>query len=297
MLRLTPVRGAAGAAALAVLAAAPLAGCGGRGQAIVPVPAATHVVPQHIVQAPMNLRGAAAPQADGTMWVLAGRGTAGLFRFSAASGRRVGSVPVSAAARSIAESAAGVLGLALGSRSSGALQLLSARTGKGTRTVPLPAPARDVASSGAAFYVLTGRAGAASVSVINDRNGAVRATVPVPVDAVSVAPDPAQGSVYVLEKTGLVEQIGVPDGRISARFKPGDHGRALALSPDGGTLYVLKGTAAISNVAVVDVATERVRRVLPAPSHCRGLLASADGRQLIEVVGASGYGNIQVFAL
>ena len=297
MTRRASLRGAAGAAALGLLAAAPLAGCGGHEHAISPVPAAKRVVPQRIVQAPMSLRAAAPPQADGTMWALAGRATKGLFRFSAVDGKRIRSVPVSAAARSVAESDDGVLGLALGTRRSGALQLISARTTKAVRTVPLPAPAREVSASGVEFYALTGRAGAASVTVINGRNGAVRATVPVPADAVSVAPDPSHGSVYVLESTGLVEQIGVPDGKISGRFKPGAGGRALALSPDGGTMYVLKGTAAIANVAVVDVATESVHRVLPAPSHCRGLIVSASGRQLIEVVGTPGYGNIQVFAL
>lgn len=297
MRRRATLSGAAGVAALALLAAAPLAGCGGRQRAISPVPAARKIVPQRIVQAPMSLRAAAAPQADGTMWALAGRATKGLFRFSAVDGKRVGSVPVSAAARSVAESDDGVLGLALGARRAGALQLISAHTTKAMRTVPLPAPAREVSASGVEFYALTGRAGAASVTVINGRNGAVRATVPVPADAVSVAPDPSHGSIYVLEKTGLVEQVGVPDGKITGRFKAGDHGRAMALSPDGGTMYVLKGTAAIANVAVVDVATETVHRVLPAPSHCRGLIVSASGRQLIEVVGTSGYGNIQVFAL
>jgi hypothetical protein len=35
--------------------------------------------------------------------------------------------------------------------------------------------------------------------------------------------------------------------------------------------------------------------VLPAPSHCVELTVSPDGKQLYEVVGAPGYGNIQVF--
>ena len=81
-----------------------------------------------------------------------------------------------------------------------------------------------------------------------------------------------------------------------ARFSVGDLGRALALSPDGTTLYVLKGTAAVSNIAVVDIATESVRHVLPAPSHCLEVLVSASGSQLYEVVGTAGYGNIQVFS-
>jgi hypothetical protein len=60
---------------------------------------------------------------------------------------------------------------------------------------------------------------------------------------------------------------------------------------------VLKGTGKIFNVAVLDAATESLRRVLPAPSDCLELLVSATGSQLYEVVGAAGYGNIQVFAV
>jgi hypothetical protein len=47
----------------------------------------------------------------------------------------------------------------------------------------------------------------------------------------------------------------------------------------------------------VDTSTESVKRVLPAPGHCREVLVSANGRQLYEIVGAPGFGNIQVLAL
>ena len=96
---------------------------------------------------------------------------------------------------------------------------------------------------------------------------------------------------------GLVDEIKVAGGQVMAQFQAGRDGRAIAISPDGAALYVLKGTLRVSNIAVMDVATESVRRVLPAPSYCRGLLVSPSGDQLYEVVGTSGYGNIQVFAL
>ena len=47
---------------------------------------------------------------------------------------------------------------------------------------------------------------------------------------------------------------------------------------------------------MVDVATESVRRVLPALANCLEVLVSASGSQLYEVVGTAGYGNIQIFA-
>jgi DNA-binding beta-propeller fold protein YncE len=291
-----------GAAALALLpAAAVLTACGPSGGQAAARPAAdARVLPQRILRAPRSLLAATGPQPDGTLWALAGSLSTGLFRFDAASGAVLDhGIPVSNAARSVAESTAGVLGVALATRDSGALELLGTGTGKVIQTVALPAPARQVVTGpgSPAFFVLNGWAAAASVTIIGARSGAVRDTVPVPADAVSVAPDAAQDSLYVLEKTGLVDEIGMQSGSVSARFKVGDDGRAIAISPDGSTLYVLKGTLKVSNIAVVDAATEGVRRVLPAPSYCRGLLVSPDGDQLYEVVGTSGYGNIQVFAL
>ena len=80
-------------------------------------------------------------------------------------------------------------------------------------------------------------------------------------------------------------------------FPTGDSGRSLALSPDGSTLYVLKNGLTSANVAVVDLATESVRKVLPAPSNCLQVLVSANGNQLYQVVGSASYGNIQVISL
>jgi DNA-binding beta-propeller fold protein YncE len=279
-----------------LLSALVLAACGGPGSAGGSTVAS--IVPERVVPAPEKLIAAAEPQPNGIMWALAGDSSVGLFEFDSASGKMVGSVPVSSAARSVAESAAGVLGLALGTRRGGALKLLDGRTAKVIRTVALPAPARQVVlgSDGTTFYVLTAWPASASVTIVNSRNGKRLGIVPVPANTVSMAPDIQRTSLYVLQSNGLVDAIGVSSGQITARFKVGDAGRSIALSPDGSTLYVLKGTRLVSNVAVVDVLTESVRRVLPAPSDCRELLVSATGSQLYEVVGTSGYGNIQVFA-
>ena len=217
-----------------------------------------------------------------------------------ASGQVSGSVSVSGAARSLAESSTGELGVAMGTNRAGALELLDGRTTKVIRTVALPAPARDVVvgSDGTTFYVLTGWANSASVTIVNSQNGRKRGTIPVPTDTVSIVPDVQQALLYVLERDGNVSEISISDGKVTARFSAGhDPGLSLALSPDGSQLYVLKGTDAVANIAVVDVATESVRRVLPAPSHCVEVLVSASGSQLFEVVGTAGYGNIQVFAV
>jgi hypothetical protein len=279
-------------AALTFATAAALAGCG-TAATQGPVTAA-RVLPQRIMQAPRGLLAVAGPQADGTMWALAGGRAVALFRFGAG-GRLAPGLGVSSSARWVAESAGGVLALALGTKSSGALELLSSRTRKVATTTPLPAPAREVVTDGTAFYALAGWRSAASVTVVAAGTGNIKSTVPVPADAVSVAPDPAQGSIYVLDRTGLVSEIQLAGGKVTSRFRVGDDGRAIAAGPGAGLLYVLKGTPQVPNIAVVDAATQSVRRVLPAPSHCRGLVVS--GTRLYEVVGTSGYGNIQVFAL
>ena len=190
--------------------------------------------PQRILRAPKSLLGLAGPQSNGTMWALAGRLDTGLFRFDYGSGKLAPGLPVSNTARSVAVSPAGVLALAMATRHSGALELLSGSTTKPIATVPLPAPARQVATGpgSPAFFVLTAWSSAASVTIVG-ATGAIRGTVPMPLDAVSVAPDPAQGSLYVLEKTGLVDQVEITTGHVTSRFRVGQDGRAIAISPTG----------------------------------------------------------------
>jgi DNA-binding beta-propeller fold protein YncE len=282
------------AAATAVATALLLAACSsGSRPGSSPQPTAASS-PVRIVSAPVSLLAATMPQANGVIWGLAGTSSKALYQLGTSSG-----VSVSRSARSVAESTDGVLGLALGSRRSGALELLDGHTAKPTATIALPAPARQVVagSDGTTFYVLTGWPHSASVTVINSRSGRVRGgSIAVPAGAVSIAPNPAQTRLYVLQQNGLVDEISVAGGKILDNFLVGDGGISLALSPDGSTLYVLKGSSTVANIAVVSVGTERIRHVLPAPSDCRQVLVSANGHELYEVVGTASYGNIQIFA-
>jgi DNA-binding beta-propeller fold protein YncE len=262
--------------------------------------AAVSMVPQRILRAPGSLVSATQPQANGSIWMLAGKSSLGLFEMDSSTGGITGSLSVSGAARSVAETSTGIIGVALGTRRTGTLELLPG-TGKATKTIPLPAPARQVVagSDGTTFYVLTGTVTAASVSIVSSRTGRVLGSVPMPSDAVSVVPDVPQTTMYVLESNGLVDQIDITGGKVVARFKAAtkdDTAQSIALSPDGSTLYVLKKADGVSNIAEVDIATEAVTKVLPAPSHCVGLLVSSSGDQLYELVGTARYGNIQVFA-
>jgi DNA-binding beta-propeller fold protein YncE len=262
--------------------------------------AAVSMVPQRILRAPARLISATHPRGNGSIWMLAGKSSKGLFKMDSSTGRLMGSVSVSDAAHSVAETSTGVLGVALGTAGSGALELLT-RTGKVTRTVPLPAPARQVVvgSDGTTFYVLTGTVTTASVTIVSSRAGRVLGSVPMPSDAVSVVPDVPRTTLYALEGNGFVDQVDITGGKMIAKFKTAtkdDTAQSIALSPDGSTLYVLKTADGESNVADVDVATEAVRKVLPAPSHCVGVLVSSGGGQLYDLVGTATYGNIQVFA-
>jgi len=281
-------------AALAVVA------CGGGATSTTRTSAAAKTVPVRILHAPKNLESVTEPQSNGIMWALAGNQSEALYEIDATTGHVAGIVPVSRAATAVAESTLGVIGLALGTNRSGALELLDGRTSRRIETVALPAPARDVAlgSDGSTFYVLTGWPKSASVTIVDSQNGKVQGTIPMPSDAVSIEPDVQQAMLYVLERSGEITEISISDGKIASKFSVGhDPGLSLALSPDGGTLYVLKGTDTVANIAVVSAATQSVLRVLPAPSHCLQVLASTSGTQLYEAVGTPAYGNIQVFVV
>ena len=255
------------------------------------------LVPQRIIPAPRALLAATGPQADGTVWAVAGSSSVGLFKLSSASGLQTASMSVSSAARSVAQNPAGVVAIALGSQTSGSLELLR---GGGTKkkTIPLPAPARQVvaASSGSSFYVLTEWPDSASISTVSAA-GRQLGTIPAPAGSVSIAADPRQQLIYVVQHNGVVDVIGLGHGNIESSFTVDGAGVSAAISPDGSRLYVLKGTSGGSNIAVIDTATEGVLKVLPAPSHCLQLAVAPDGRHLYETVGTPGYGNIQVVGL
>ena len=285
-------------AGLTLLAALPLAACSAGGA--VPPAATTAVRPERILAAPRQILAVGQPQSNGAMWALAGStASRGLFEFSLTSGHAIGSFSVSNAAQSVTESDSGVLGLALGTSRAGALELLNGGTGAVIRTVPLGAPAREavVGADGTTFYVLNGSPTSASVTIVDSADGRTQGTVPVPLDTVSIVADVEQTTLYALQPSGRVSQIAIAGGKIVTSFPVGGAGRSLALSPDGSTLYVLKNGLSSANVAVVNLATESVRKVLPAPNFCTQVLVSANGDQLYQVVGTMGYGNIQVVPL
>ena len=282
---------------MVTLAAAAVAACSSGGSASGPPTARAASKPQLILSAPKNLLAAGQPQPNGTLWALAGNAAGKeLVDICLVNGSGIGSVSVSRTARSVTESLGGVIGLALGAPGRGALDLISGTTGEVTKTIRLGAPARDViaGSDGATFYVLDGTAKSAGVTIVNSRNGDVQGTFQVPQNTVSIVPDSLGASVYALQPDGRVSQIAIAGGKTMTSFPTGSGARSIALSPDGSTLYVLKNAGRAPNVAEVDVATEVMQRVLPAPKDCLQVLVSADGSLLYQLVGTSSYGNIQI---
>ena len=215
-------------------------------------PGTRSLLPQRIIPAPRALLAATGPEADGTLWAVAGSSSVGLFKLSSASGMQTASMSVSAAARSVAQNPAGVVAIALGSQTSGALELL--RNG-GTRKkmIPLPAPARQVvsASSGTSFYVLTEWPDSASISTVSPA-GRRLDTIPAPAGSVSIAADPRQQLIYVVQHNGVVDVIGLGHGAHRVQLHSG-RGRAVRRG-QSGRLPALRaeGHSGGSNIAVIE---------------------------------------------
>jgi DNA-binding beta-propeller fold protein YncE len=167
------------------------------------------------------------------------------------------------------------------------------------RTVAMPAPVTAIApgSDGTTFYVLHKTPRAAGVTLFDAQRGLREGSIPVPLGTVALVSTPSQKFLYCLEPSGLISQTSVTDGRLTSQFSVAGTGRSLALSPDAGTLYVLKGIGPVRNVAVVKLATQTVVKVLPAPADAEVIRLSPDGTILYDVVGTPAYSNIQVFPL
>lgn len=240
----------------------------------------------------------AGPAANGELWVLArSNGVATLHLLDVANHRQLAVAPTAAGADSLALSDTGVLAVGIGQGDVGAVDLCNGETGASCRSVPIGAPVRSVAfgPSATTLYVLDGNQKSASVTLVQVSTAKVVGSVGVALDAVDALPAPSERELYVIQPTGLVAVVSTASGKERSIFRVGNSARAGAISPSGGTLYVLKGAAGVRNIAVVHVATESVRRVLPAPAGARWLSIGPNGTDVFVVAGSATFGNVQVF--
>jgi DNA-binding beta-propeller fold protein YncE len=256
------------------------------------------VRPSELIPSAAGSISVAGPAANGDLWVLArSNGVATLHLLDVTNHRQLTVAPTAAGADSLALSDTGVLAVGIGQGNVGAVDLCDGTSGAACRSVPIGAPVRSVAfgPSATTLYVLDGNQKSASVTFVQVSTAKVVGSVGVALDAVDALPAPSERELYVIQPTGLVAVVSTASGKERSIFRVGNSARAGAISPSGGTLYVLKGAASVRNIAVVHVATESVRRVLPAPAGARWLSIGPSGTDVFVVAGSSAFGNVQVF--
>jgi DNA-binding beta-propeller fold protein YncE len=224
-----------------------------------------------------------------------------LDELSLTSATVLGEVPLSSSADTVVETANSVIAVGLASGRTGAVELRAGSTGSRAATVPVGGPVVDLAAGqdGNTLFVLDGGAASKSVTLINVAQQKVAGTVGVDLNTVSVVPDPAEDAVYALGGSCTITEVAVAGKHVLGSFSAGgDSCLDIAISPDGTTAYVLKGTGGVErNVSVVSLSTESVSQVLPAPANTERLVVSEDGTQLYAIVGTPAYGNVQDIAL
>jgi DNA-binding beta-propeller fold protein YncE len=249
-----------------------------------------------IIPAPRALVDGTAPLPGGVIWALYGnRSAMRLGRFAPSAGEKWHSVAVSPTATCVAGSSRGLLALGLARPTTGAVVFLDATTGRRIRSVAVRGPVRALAFGygGKTLYVLDGTAASMEVTRLSTSSFRVAGAVGVPRDPIGIVPDRSETAVWTLQRSGVLEETSLASGGTLAAFSTGNPAVAVAASPDGDRIYVLKRTATTMNVSIITSATEDVERVIPAALDSVALALSPDGRTLYDFVGTPGYGNIQ----
>lgn len=290
--RLGAVAGVVGLATLVAACASP------SGQPTTPTTAAPEV--SHIIPGPSGLLGAGQPQPNGTMWLLSGSPQVkAIDQIDLSGGQTVASVGVSANATAVAQSSTGAIAVGLGTATTGAVELHSGTTGAVTSTVPVGAPVRALAfgADGVTLYVLNGAGRSTSLSTIDTSSGTVTGSVGMPVDGVAVTPDPANANVWSVQQSDNLQQTSLTSRRAVQVLPIDGPGIGVAITPQGQSILVLKGTGTVDNIVEIDTSSGTVTRTLAAAAHSVGLVISPDGATLYDLVGTPSYGNIQVIPL
>jgi DNA-binding beta-propeller fold protein YncE len=256
--------------------------------------------PTQVIAGPPAILGGTTPQLSGQLWILAGKQTVRTLHSLNLVGGKLGhSVPVSANADSIVESASGILAVGLATATTGAVQFLNGSTAAPLATIPIGAPvsALAVGADASTFYALNGTSASRSVTVIDSLDDKAVSNIPVPLDTMAIAVDPTQQRLFALESNGNMEIVAIAGNQILSQYFVGKNPRQFVLSADGMKMYVLKGGGGIENIGVINTALERQLKALPAPGNAVDLQLSSDSSALYAFVGTSNFGNVQVFPL
>ena len=286
---------------LIIAAGALLAACSSSSPSAAPHKIHKKTVSVKVIPAPKALLSAAPPQPDGSAWVLSGTSTAKTITdIDLSNGKTISAVGIDPNADSLAESSTGILVVGIATTKTGAVQLLNSSTGAMETTIPVGAPVKDLAfgSNGTTLYVLNGNTTSESITTIDTATKKVGNTFGTSLGTISISTDPSQSAIWGLGANGTVNEQGLPNGGVAiTAFPTGNPGISITTSPTNGTVYVLKGTPAGSNIAVISPVTDAIETVLPAAAGSIALATSVNGRTLYDFVGTPSVGNIQEIAL
>ena len=204
--------------------------------------------------------------------------------------------PTSNAATSIALSDTDVIAVGTAYASTGSLALY-ASDGSALKVIPLPGPVSQVVaiSSQPEFVTLSRVQGAAFATIESAQSKSVAGQIALSGDSVSIAVSPDGLNLYDLLVSGSIQVYSLITGKVEQTFKASAGGMEISLSADGTALYELKGSYGAENVSVINIATEAVIGVLPAPAHCVAIEPNLAQLQTYDFVGTSRLGNIQLF--
>ncbi|WP_298341551.1 hypothetical protein [Ferrimicrobium sp.] len=260
-------------------------------------PGSTQQRPSEIIPVSSGALAMGPLQSNGTIAVLAGtEHSKGVFLYDIADHQEIGSFSVSNLAQSITQLPNGDIAIGFGGGSVGAVQLY-AESGRELASVPVAEPvlSLSVGSNGGSVLVLEGTSRARAVALLDVATRQASSTIPVALQTVAIASSlQTPNELYGLGSQGIVAVYTTTTGQEIGDFTVGHSGRALAMGPGGNHLFVLKGSAQIRNVAVVDLATERDVRVLPAPKGAVAIQTDLTSQHLIELASLPNAANIQV---
>jgi hypothetical protein len=237
------------------------------------------------------------------MWVLAGTSTKkSIYHVNVNKQKVLGKESVSAHADAIALSANNYT-LALGT-TGGAYPAvvwyygITSRFNNAARSTA-PVTSLAVNAAGNTIYALRSSASQKSVYALGTANS-LGFPYLIPGTPVDIAPATDGHSMLVLQSDGTVGSLSLPAGVYTTSFGTGAPAKALALSPDGTTAYVLRSQAATTptgSIVEVNVAQGTVIKTIATTGDVVDIVLSADGHTLYEAQWGTKDSSIRAIAV